>query len=171
MKNFKLYDKRVYDKLDILEKYLEDDPDSYVCIMFPESKFMKTKRGKYEFALLVQETMLRNGIILNSLAQSEPNDSKALEEIILDLKDTFKTLLDLQIMYGERTNYKELYDALKLAIHVLDSGYFTNENLESAHFYNMKVLIMPRVIARYNNDKIKERLPETPEEIREKLKK
>ena len=171
LKNFKLYDRRVYAKLNEIEQYLADDPDSYVCIMFPESKFMKTKRGKFDFALLVQETMLKNGIILNSLVQSEPNDSKALEEIIEDLEDTFKILLDLQIMYGERENYKEIYDALKFAIHVLDSGYFTIENLEAAHFYNMKVLIMPKSIARYNNDELRGRTPETIEEVLEKIKK
>ena len=116
---------------------------------------MKTKRGKFEFALLVQETMLNNGIILNSLVQSEANDTKALEEIILDLKDTFKILLELEMMYGERENFKEIYDALKLAIHVLDSGYFSNENLKTAYYHNMKVLIMPKSTARYNNDQIK----------------
>ena len=46
LKNFKLYDKRVYDKLNVLEEYLEKNPESYVCIMFPESKFLKSKRGK-----------------------------------------------------------------------------------------------------------------------------
>ncbi len=171
LKNFKLYDRRVYGKLDVIEQYLADNPESYVCIMFPESKFMKTKRGKFDFALLVQETMLKNGIILNSLVQSEPNDSKALEEIIEDLEDTFKILLDLQIMYGERENYKEIYDALKFSIHVLDSGYFTNENLEAAHFHNMKVLIMLRSIARYSNDELRGRTPETVDEVLEKIKK
>ena len=139
--------------------------------MFPESKFLKSKRGKYEFALLVQETMLRHGIILNSLVQSEANDSAALEEIIEDIEDTFKILLDLQIMYGERKNYMQIYDALKYAIHVLDSGYFTNENLESAHFHNMKVLIMPRSIARSINDILRERLPDSPEEFLETVEK
>ena len=169
LKNFKLHDRRVYDKLEEIEEYLEKDPESYVCIMFPESKFMKTKRGKFEFALLVQETMLKNGIILNSLVQSEANDSKALEEIITDLEDTFKILLELQMMYGERENYKEIYDALKFAIHVLDSGYFTNENLEAAYYHNMKVLIMPKSIARYNNDQLRGRIPKTVEEILEKF--
>lgn len=171
LKNFSIYDKRLYNKLDELKEYLDDDKESYVCVMFPEAKFLRSKRGKYEFGLLVQETMLNNGIILNSLAQSEPNDSKALEEIILDLKDTFKILLDLQIMYGERENYKEIYDALTYALHILDSGYFTNENLESAYFHNMKVLIMPRTIARSKNDKLRERLPDDPDEFIKEIKK
>ena len=70
------------------------------CFLNPN--FIKSKRIKYEFALLVQETMLRHGIILNSLVQSEANDSATLEEIIEDIEDTFKISLDLQIMYGER---------------------------------------------------------------------
>ena len=46
--------------------------------------------------------MLKHGIILNSLFQSEANDSATLEKIIENIEDTFKILLDLQIMYGER---------------------------------------------------------------------
>lgn len=171
LKNFKLYDRRVYDKLNKIEQYLVDDPESEICIMFPESKLMKSKRGKFDFALLVQSTMFENGILMNSLVQSEPNDSKALEEIITDIEDTFKILLDLQIMYGERSNYKEIYDALKFAIHILDSGYFTDVNLESAHFHNMNVLIMPRNIARYNNDKLRGEIPETVNEFKQNNKK
>ena len=34
LENFKLYDKRVYMKLDEIEEYLDEDSDSYVCIMF-----------------------------------------------------------------------------------------------------------------------------------------
>ena len=45
LKNFKVYDKRVYDKLNVLEEYLEKDPESYVC-MFPESKFHKKQKNK-----------------------------------------------------------------------------------------------------------------------------
>lgn len=171
LKNFKLYDKRLYDKLDTLKEYLKEVPDGYISVMFPEARFIKTKRGKYDFALLVQETMLKNGIILNSLVQSEPNDSKALEEIILDLKDTFKTLIDLQVMYGERSNYKEIYDALNYAIHVLDSGYFTDVNMEKAEYYGLNILIMPRSIAKKYNDKLKDRIPEDSEEFKKKFKK
>ena len=54
LKNYGLYRKTAYRKYDVFEKYLENDPDGYVCVMFPEARFMKTKKGRFEFALLVQ---------------------------------------------------------------------------------------------------------------------
>ena len=159
-KKFSLYDKIILNRLDRIEEFLDDNPDSEVCIMFPEAAYIKTKRGKWEFALLVQNTMMRNGIMLNTLAQSESNDSNALEEIIEDLRETFNILLDLQVMYGEKQNYKEIYDALNTALHILDSGYFTDNNLEVVQLFGLNVLIMPRGIARYNNDKLKNKIIE-----------
>ena len=40
--------------------------------------------------------MLRNGIVLPGLLLSEPNDGKALNKVIIDLKETFKILEKLQ---------------------------------------------------------------------------
>lgn len=39
-------DKRVFNRLDKIEEYLDNDPESEVCIMFPEATYIKTKRGK-----------------------------------------------------------------------------------------------------------------------------
>ena len=36
----------------------------------------------------------------------------------------------------------------------MDSGYFTDENLEAAYDHELNVLIMPRLIARRINDKL-----------------
>lgn len=138
-----------------LRNILDEDPDSYVCVMFPEARFMKTKRGRFEFALLLQQSMLKNGIVLPGLLQSKPNDEKALEEIIEDLKETFTILEQLQKYYGERKNYKEIHNALELTIMVLDSGYFTDANLEATYEHDIDVLIMPRIIARRTNDKLR----------------
>ena len=155
LKNYGLYRKNAYRKYDVFKKYLDDDPDGYVCVMFPEARFMKTKRGRFKFALLVQQCMLRNGIVLPGLLQREPNDEKALNEIILDLKETFRILEKLQKYYGERRNYKEIHNALELTIMILDSGYFTDANLEAAYDHDLNVLIMPRLIARRINDKLR----------------
>lgn len=155
LKNYGLYRKTAYRKYDIFEKYLNEDPDGYVCVMFPEARFMKTKRGRFEFALLIQQCMLRKGIVLPGLLQQEPNDEKALNEIILDLKETFTIFEKLQKYYGERRNYKEIRNALELTIMILDSGYFTDENLEAAYDHELNVLIMPRLIARRINDKLR----------------
>ena len=154
-KNFALYRKTAYLKYDVLKKHLDDDPEGYVCVMFPEARFMKTKKGKFQFALLMQQCMLRKGIVLPGLLQSEPNDGKALNEIILDLKETFTIFEKLQRYYGERTNYKQIQNALEIAIMILDSGYFTDDNLEAAYDHDLNVLIMPRLIARRINDKLR----------------
>ena len=77
--------------------------------------------------------MLRNGIVLPGLLLRQPNDGKALNEIIKDLKETFIILERLQRFYGERRNYTEIRNALKTTLMILDSGYFTDENLEAAY--------------------------------------
>ena len=155
LNNYGLYRKNAYRKYDEFKRYLDDDPEGYVCVMFPEARFMKTKKGRFEFALLIQQCMLRNGIVLPVLLLSEPNDGKALDKVIIDLKETFKILEKLQKYYGERTNYKEIRNALKITIMILDSGYFTDDNLEAAYNHDLNVLIMPRITARRINDKLR----------------
>lgn len=155
LKNFRLYDKNAYKRIHTIRKYLDEDPDSYVCVMFPESRFMKTKRGKFEFALLIQQCMFRKGIILSGLLQSNSNDNISLEEILEDLKETFRIWEGLQFVYGDRKNYEEIRNALENTIMILDSGYFSDENLESADKHNTNVLIMPKIHARRINDKMR----------------
>ena len=155
LKHYGLYRKSAYRKYNLFKKYLDEDPEGYVCVMFPEARFMKTKKGRFEFALLVQQSMLRKGIVLPGLLQSEPNNGKSLENIIMDLKETFDLMEHLQKHYGERKNYNEIRNALELAIMILDSGYFTDDNLEAAYNHNINVLIMPRLVARRINDKLR----------------
>ena len=155
LKNMRIYDKKVYRKYNVIEKHLDDDPDGYVCVMFPEARFMKTKKGRFEFALLIQQAMLNNGIVFSGLVQSKPNDSTALREILDDLKETLTLMETLQLFFGERRNYKEIHNALETTIMILDSGYFSDENLEAAYENDIHVLIMPRVIARRINDKLR----------------
>lgn len=155
LKNYSLYRKTAYRKYDVFKKYLDNDPEGYVCVMFPEARFMKTKRGRFEFALLVQQCMLGKGIALPGLLQSKPNDGESLSEIILDLKETFRIMEKLQKYYGNRRNYEQIRNALETCIMILDSGYFTDANLEAAYDHNLNVLIMPRLIARRINDKLR----------------
>ena len=100
LKNYYLYRKTAYHKYDVFKKYLDEDPEGYVCVMFPEARFMKIKRGRFEFALLVQQCMFIKGIVLLGLLQSKPNDSESLPEIITDLKETFFIFEQLQKFYG-----------------------------------------------------------------------
>lgn len=155
LKNFKLYNKRVYRKYPVFEKYLSEDPDGYVSVMFPEARFLKTKKGRFEFALLIQQCMLKDGIILSGLLQSAANDSESLEEVIKDLKLTVRLFVLIQTIWGERENYDEIANMLKHVIMVLDSGYFSDENLRVAYESGINILIMPKVIARRINDELR----------------
>ena len=157
LKHFRLYDKNAYKRCNEIKEYLEEDPDGYVCVMFPEARFMKTKKGRFEFAMLIQQSMLKNGIILSGILQSQPNDSNSLEEILNDLKLTFDIWVFLQEIYGQRSNYEEIKNTLETTIMILDSGYFSDSNLESADKHNVNVLIMPRAIARRVNDKLRDK--------------
>ena len=60
---------------------------------------MKTKKGRFEFALLIQQAMLNNGIVFSGLVQSKPNDSTALREILDDLKETLTLMETLQLFF------------------------------------------------------------------------
>jgi len=46
--------------------------------------------------------------------------------------------------YGYRNNLKEIQRLLDEAILIMDSGYFSDFNLEKAYEYGIKVLIMPK---------------------------
>ena len=57
---------------------------------------MRTKKGKFDFALNLQEIMLKNKIIFSGVLLDKPNDSKVLEDVILDIKETIEILVKLQ---------------------------------------------------------------------------
>ena len=85
-----------------------------------------------------------------------PNDSRVLEEVLIDIQETIEILVDLQKKYGIRRNYKEINSLLERTTFILDSGYFSDHNLEIADKYAINALIMPKVIARQRNNKIRE---------------
>ena len=85
-----------------------------------------------------------------------PNDSRVLEEVLIDIQETIEILVDLQKKCGIRRNYKEINSLLERTTFILDSGYFSDHNLEIADKYAINALIMPKVIARQRNNKIRE---------------
>lgn len=64
-------------------------------------------------------------------------------------------LLELQKKYGLRRNFKEISTIMEKATFILDSGYFSDHNLEITDKYAINALIMPKVIARQRNNKIR----------------
>lgn len=123
--------------------------------MFPESIMMRTKKGKFDFALNLQQIMLKNKIIFSGLLLDKPNDSRVLEDVIVDIKETIEILVNLQKEYGLRRNYKEINKLMERTTFILDSGYFSDHNLEISDKYAINALIMPKVIARQRNNKIR----------------
>ena len=151
-----IYNKRIYKKIPLFTEVLKRRKQNYVSIMFPESIMMKTKKGKFDFALNLQQIMLKNKIIFNGVLLDKPNDSKVLEEILIDMQETIEILVDLQKKYGLRRNYKEINSLLERTTFILDSGYFSDHNLEITDKYAINALIMPKIIARQRNNKIRE---------------
>lgn len=155
LKRPEIYNKRIYKKIPLFTEALMGRKQNYVSIMFPESIMMRTKKGKFDFALNLQQIMLKNKISFGGLLLDKPNDSKVLEEVLLDIKETTEILLELQKKYGLRRNYKEISTLMERATFILDSGYFSDHNLEIADKYAINALIMPKVIARQRNNKIR----------------
>ena len=151
-----IYNKRIYKKIPLFTEALKGRKQDYVSIMFPESIMMRTKKGKFDFALNLQQIMLKNKIIFGGLLLDKPNDSRVLEEVLIDIQETIEILVDLQKKYGIRRNYKEINSLLERTTFILDSGYFSDHNLEIADKYAINALIMPKVIARQRNNKIRE---------------
>ena len=155
LKRPEIYNKRIYKKMPLFIEALSGRKQNYVSIMFPESIMMRTKKGKFDFALNLQQIMLKNKISFGGLLLDKPNDSKVLEEVLLDIKETMEILLELQKKYGLRRNYKEINTIMEKATFILDSGYFSDHNLEITDKYAINALIMPKVIARQRNNKIR----------------
>ena len=151
-----IYNKRIYKKIPLFLDALSERKQDYVSIMVPDSVMMRTKKGKFDFALNLQQIMLNNKIIFSGLLLDKPNDSKVLEEVLLDIQETIRILIDLQKEYGLRRNYKEINELMERTTFILDSGYFSDHNLEIADKYGINALIMPKVIARQRNNKIRE---------------
>ena len=155
LKRPEIYNKRIYKKIPLFIEALKGRKQKYVSIMFPESIMMRTKKGKFDFALNLQQIMLKNKIVFGGLLMDKPNDSKVLEEALLEIKETTDILLELQKKYGLRRNYTEIRKLMGRTTFILDSGYFSDHNLEIADKYAINALIMPKVIARQRNNKIR----------------
>ena len=62
-----IYNKRIYKKIPLFTEALIGRKQNYVSIMFPESIMMRTKKGKFDFALNLQQIMLKNKIVFSGV--------------------------------------------------------------------------------------------------------
>ena len=124
LKRPEIYNKRIYKKIPLFTKALNGRKQKYVSIMFPDSIMMRTKKGKFDFALNLQQIMLKNKISFGGLLLDKPNDSKVLEEVLIDIKETTEILLELQKKYGLRRNYNEISTLMEKATFIFRFGLF-----------------------------------------------
>jgi len=150
-----LYNKKIFKRIKEFKRSFNETDKDYICISFPSAVMMPTKKGNFDFGFNIQEIMTENNIIITGLISQKPNDNLIMEELLTELKENFKILLELIEKYGCRRNYKEIKQMLKKAIFVFDSGYFSDNNLESMDKHEINGLIMPKIISRQNNNKLR----------------
>lgn len=100
-----LYNIRLYKKRNQFKKLLVENNKKFICITTPNSVMMKTNKGIYDFALNLQEMMTENHIVFSGILLEEPNDHHVIKDLLLDLKETFEILVEMQKEFGERRNY------------------------------------------------------------------
>lgn len=155
LKRVKIYNYNVYSKKDIyLKVMVERDVDS-VSITFPEACWMKTKRGIFDFAFNLQELMTENHIILAGILLAEPNDQKTIKYVLKNLYKTIELFIKMQREFGQRWNTREIRKRMREHILIVDSGYFTTENLYYLFIHKINALIMPKKIAEEHNNKLR----------------
>ncbi len=154
LKNTKIYCRKVFNNIDELEKAIEKSNKNYVSVSFPDAVMMKTKKGGYDFALNLQSIMANNQILITGVLLQRPNDHSVLEEVLNELKISFEILKDLNMKYGSMQDCDkfEFENLIDQAIFICDSGYFSNDNFETADFNGLNFIVMSKQIARQNNN-------------------
>lgn len=153
LKRIKIYNIKIFSKLETYERILNERNAKSVSISFPESCWMKTKRGIFDFAFNLQVIMTQNHLILSSTLLAQSNDSKTIPEVIEDLYETIKFFIELRNEYGQRKNKKEIPRRIHECIIIGDSGYFSTKNLHYLFKNKINALIMPKKLSEdYDND-------------------
>ena len=150
-----IYNHRLYKRIDEFEQAIENSNKDFVCITYPNAPLIPTKKGKWDFAKNLQMAVTDNNVIIGSIFINEPDDSKALEKLLPELKKNFEMLVELQKKYGTRRNYTELENLLKQAMIICDSGYDSEANVVFLYKNEIKSLIMPKITSRYINNQMR----------------
>jgi len=144
-------------EIQVFEEAFEKTDKDFLCVIFPQAAMMPTKKGGYDFAFNLQQIMNEHHIALGTILLNKPNDYHTLEDVILDLKENFQILTEMVQKYGHRNNLKEIPRLLNEAIFIMDSGYFSDYNLEKAYEHEIKALIMPKNKAIEQNQEYRKR--------------
>ena len=163
-----IYNYKMYKHMDEFEQAIKNSNKDFVCITYPNAPLIPTKKGNWDFAKNLQVAVTDDNIIIGSIFINNPDDSKALPQILPELKKNFEILWELQKKYGTRNNEKEIKNMLKKAMVVCDSGYASEENITYICENDIRSLIMPKITSIYINNKMKsfdEKLEELSSEI------
>ena len=150
-----IYNHRLYKRIDEFEQAIENSNKDFVSITYPNAPLIPTKKGKWDFAKNLQMAVTDNNVIIGSIFINEPDDSKALEKLLPELKKNFEMLVELQKKNGTRRNYTELENLLKQAMIICDSGYDSEANIVFLYKNEIKSLIMPKITSRYINNQMR----------------
>ena len=90
----------MYKHLDEFEQAIENSNKDFVCITYPNAPLIPTKKGTWDFAKNLQVAVTDDNIIIGSIFINNPDDSKALPQILPELKKNFEILWELQKKYG-----------------------------------------------------------------------
>ena len=155
LRRIKIYNKTNYKKLHVYESMFADKDVKSCSIVFPHCVWMKTKKGRSDFAINLQEVVNQNHYIIVGFPLRHSNDQKAFPEVHKQITKTLKYFYELNEKYGEVKNVNTLKRQEKLVKYIMDAGYFTNENLYYIYQLGLNAIVMPIIIATSNNFKYK----------------
>ena len=151
-RRIKIHKHKVFAKRKRYEKIFEKQGDVKISIIFPESVYMKTKKGRFDFAFNLQEVMTKNHIVFLGIMLSQPNDGKALPDVYHHMKNTLDIFLEMQAKYGERNNPNKFEREFAKIIIMADAGYFTVYNIYFIFKNRINAIIKPNTESREDNN-------------------
>lgn len=165
-RRIKIHKHKVFAKRKRYEKIFEKRGDVKLSIIFPEAVYMKTKRGRFDFAFNLQEVMTKNHVVFLGILLSQPNDGKAIPDIFNQMKKTLNIFLEMQTKYGERDNVGQFEREFAKIILIADAGYFTVYNLYFIFINKINALIKPTSESREDNNNLRKKSGNSKKEIK-----
>ena len=154
-RNVQVFNNGVHEKLPVFKQMMEERGVKQLSINFSEASKMPTKKGSFDIAFNIHQIMTGENIVLTGIISQKPNDANCLEEILEEFAENISILVKIQEECGERSNYKEIANIINNSMFIFDSGYFEKQNLITAYNWNIRLLMMPKVIARKINASIR----------------
>ena len=149
----KIYTTKNYNNIPLFLKAMEENSVDSVPISFPESRIMRTKRGRYDTAFNLQILMLERHIALAGYLHSDANDSDSIRKIFTELKEDLELLISITREFGEyKDNLPEIENLLKNIKIICDSGYHSLKNIKAAIDLELTLIFMTKQISRQNNN-------------------